>query len=166
MLKKLWNKQFFKISWILICYVYITLCYIFLTSNDLKMTKSKKIRNLILSGCLLVWGIFLVIFSNGENFIGEFATCFAGCWMLWMLLTPQSKRQKDEMTKKAWYTALALTTQIYILGLCVVFMANAFFNFLDWIKSSDVLLYSMYSILFIVWWSYAYYLRHPEKTWL
>ena len=130
------------------------------------MTKSKKIRNLILSGCLLVWGIFLVIFSNGENFIGGFATCFAGCWMLWMLLTPQSKRQKDEMTKKAWYTALALTAQIYIFTLWVVFLANAFYNFLDWIKSSDALLYSMYFILFIVRWSYAYYLRHPEKTWL
>ena len=150
----------------MICYVYITFCCIFLTFIDLKMTKSKKIRNLILSGCLLVWGVFLVIFWKWETFIASFATCFAGCWMLWILLTPQSKRQKDEMTKKAWYTALALTTQIYILALCVVFMVNPFFNFLDWIKSSDALLYSMYLILFIVRWSYAYYLRHPEKTWL
>jgi hypothetical protein len=37
---------------------------------------------------------------------------------------------------------------------------------LDWVKSSDVLLYSAYFMLFIVRWSYAYYLRHPEKTWL
>jgi len=128
------------------------------------MTKSKKIRNLILSGCLLVWGIFLAIFSEWETFLD--ITCFAWCFLAWILLLLGTDRKKDEMTKKAWYTALALTTQIYILGLCVVFMANAFFNFLDWIKSSDVLLYSMYSILFIVWWSYAYYLRHPEKTWL
>lgn len=128
------------------------------------MTKSKKIRNLILSGCLLVWGIFLAIFSEWETFLD--ITCFAWCSLAWILLLLGTDRKKDEMTKKAWYTALALTTQIYILGLCVVFIANAFFNFLDWIKSSDVLLYSMYSILFIVWWSYAYYLRHPEKTWL
>ena len=128
------------------------------------MTKSKKIRNLILSGCLLVWGIFLAIFSEWEIFLD--ITCFAWCFLAWILLLLGTDRKKDEMTKKAWYTALALTTQIYILGLCVVFMANAFFNFLDWIKSSDVLLYSMYSILFIVWWSYVYYLRHPEKTWL
>ena len=128
------------------------------------MPKSKKIRNLILSGCLLVWGIFLAIFSEWETFLD--ITCFAWCFLAWILLLLGTDRKKDEMTKKAWYTALALTTQIYILGLCVVFMANAFFNFLDWIKSSDVLLYSMYSILFIVWWSYAYYLRHPEKTWL
>jgi hypothetical protein len=128
------------------------------------MTKSKKIRNLILSGCLLVWGIFLAIFSEWETFLD--ITCFAWCFLAWILLLLGTDRKKDEMTKKAWYTALALTTQIYILGLCVVFIANAFFNFLDWIKSSDVLLYSMYSILFIVWWSYAYYLRHPEKTWL
>lgn len=130
------------------------------------MTKSKKIRNLILSWCLLVWGISLALFSKWDMFIASFATCFAGCWMLWTLLTPNGKRQKDEMTKKAWYTALALTTQIYILTLCVLFMANAFFNFLDWIKTSDALLYSMYLILFIVRWSYAYYLHHPEKTWL
>jgi hypothetical protein len=128
------------------------------------MTKSKKIRNLILSGCLLVWGIFLAIFSEWETFLD--ITCFAWCFLAWILLLLGTDRKKDEMTKKAWYTALALTTQIYILGLCVVFIANAFFNFLDLIKSSDVLLYSMYSILFIVWWSYAYYLRHPEKTWL
>jgi hypothetical protein len=150
----------------LICYVYITFCYIFLTFADLMMTKSKKIRNLILSWCLLVWGISLALFSKWETFIVSFATCFAGCWMLWTLLTPQGKRQKDEMTKKAWYTALALTAQIYIFTLWVVFVANAFFNFLDWVKSSDVLLYSAYFMLFIVRWSYAYYLRHPEKTWL
>ena len=130
------------------------------------MTKSKKIRNLILSGCLLVWGVFLVIFWKWETFAASFATCFAGCRMLWTLLTPNGKRQKDEMTRKAWYTALAFTAQIYILTLCVVFIINAFFNFLDWIKSSDVLLYSMYFILFIVRWSYAYYLRHPEKIWI
>ena len=130
------------------------------------MTKSKKIRNLILSWCLLVWGIFLALFSKWETFIASFATCFAGCWMLWTLLTPQGKKQKDEMTKKAWYTALAFTAQIYILTLCVVFLANAFFSFLDCARSVDVLLYSVYFILFIVRWSYAYYLRHPEKIWL
>ena len=145
--------------------IYNILLYIF-NILYLKMTKFKKIRNLILSGCLLVWGVFLVIFWKWETFIASFATCFAGCWMLWTLLTQNGKRQKDEMTKKAWYTALALTTQIYILALCVIFIANAFFNFLDWVKSSDVLLYSAYFMLFIVRWSYAYYLRHPEKTWL
>ena len=132
----------------------------------MNMTKSKKIRNLILSGCLLVWGICLMIFSKWEIFIASFVTCFAGCWMLWTLLTPQGRNQKDEMTKKAWYTALALTAQIYILTLCVVFIANAFLNFLDWIRSTDVLLYSMYLMLFLARWCNAYYLRHPEKTWL
>lgn len=128
------------------------------------MTKSKKIRNLILSGCLLVWGIFLAIFSEWETFLD--ITCLAWCFLAWILLLLGTDRKKDEMTKKAWYTALALTAQIYIFTLWVVFVANAFFNFLDWIKSSDALLYSMYLILFIVRWSYAYYLRHPEKTWL
>ncbi len=148
----------------MICYVYITFCYVFLTFNDSKMTKSKKVRNLILSGCLLVWSICFAIFSKWETFLE--VTCFALCFMAWIWLLLGVNKQKDEMTKKAWYTALALTTQIYILTLCVLFMANAFLNFLDWIKTSDALLYSMYLILFIVRWSYTYYLRHPEKIWL
>jgi uncharacterized membrane protein YfcA len=130
------------------------------------MTKSKKIRNLILAGCLLVWWISLAIYTKWEDFVSIFTLCFAGCWMLWTLLKPNTPKQKDEMTKKAGYTALALTLQLYFWSLCLVFIANAFYNFLDLIPSQVALLYSMYLIIFLSRWCYAYYLRHPEKTWL
>lgn len=142
--------------------------YIFNILIIATMTKSKKIINLILSLCLLAWWISLAIFYKWENFIASFSLCFAGCWMIWTLLTPNkdSKKQKDEMTKKAWYTALALTTKLYCFILCIVFLANAFFNFLNLISASNALLCSLYLILFLSRWCYAYYIHHPEKTWL
>ena len=76
------------------------------------------------------------------------------------------ENEKDEMTKKAWYTALALTTKLYCFILCIVFLANAFFNFLNLISASNALLCSLYLILFLSRWCYAYYIHHPEKTWL
>lgn len=132
------------------------------------MPKSKKIRNLILAACLLVWWIALAVFYEWENFCAAFTLCFAGCWMIWTLLTPNKnmENQKDEMTRKAWYTALALTAKLYCFILCIVFLANAFFDFLDLISASNALLCSLYLILSLSRWSYAYYLRHPEKTWL
>lgn len=130
------------------------------------MTKSKKIRNLILSSCLLVWWISLIVFYEGNHFWATFSLCFAGSWMLWTLLIPDSKKQKDEMTKKAWYTALALTAKLYCFILCIVFLVNTCIHFLDLISSTEALLCSLYIILFLSRWCYVYYLRHPDKTWL
>lgn len=131
------------------------------------MTKSKKIRNLILAACLLAWWIATAFFYEWWDFCGSFILCFAWCWMIWTLLTRnKTKNPKDEMTKKAWYTALALTAKLYCFILCFVFFANAFFHFIDLVSASDALLYSLYLILLLSRWCYAYYLRHPEKTWL
>ncbi len=152
------------ISWFLICYIYITLCYIFLTFKTNFMTKSKKIKNLILSGCLLLWWISLIIFYEWNPFWATFSLCFAGSWMLWTLLIPDSKKQKDEMTKKAWYTALALTAKLYCFILCITFIFDAFFHFIDLISATEALLSSLYLILFLSRGCYTYYLHHPEKT--
>ena len=130
------------------------------------MTKKKKIINLISAICLLIWGICSIIFSWESDFIGTFLLCFAWCRMLWTLLTPANKMIKDELTKKAWYSARALSSQIFVLAICLTILANTFFHFLDTISSSDILLYSLYLILILMWWSYAYYIHHPEKTWL
>ena len=130
------------------------------------MTKKKKIINLISAICLLIWGICSIIFSWESDFIGTFLLCFAWCRMLWTLLTPANKMIKDELTKKAWYTARALSSQIFVLATCLTILANTFFHFLESISSSDILLYSLYLILILIWWSYAYYIHHPEKTWL
>lgn len=132
------------------------------------MNKSKKIMNVIFACCLLVWWISLAVFYKWWDFIASFSLCFAWCWMIWTLLTRNKKSQnsKDEMTRKAWYTALALTVKLYCFILCFVFLSNAFCHFLDLISASDALLYSLYLILLLSRWSYAYYLRHPDKTWL
>lgn len=80
-------------------------------------------------------------------------------------LKKQSKIiEKDELSKKIGYTALAASTQITALVLLILLMINSFRSFLEIFSVQDVLLLVTIMIGVISYGAYLYYSKNPDKT--
>lgn len=134
----------------------------------------KKTRNLILWGILLLGGISLVILSNTRIIepklrAAVFGMCFVWSRAISSVLYQQKNTgtiEKDELTKKVGYTALALSSQIICLIWWAVFLINAFYPFLEKYTAFDALIITINGMVLINFFAYQYYRKNPNKTWL
>ena len=72
--------------------------------------------------------------------------------------------ETDEMFKKAGYTALAASFQVFLILVPTVLCLDRFFSFLDKMSAKDIIEIFWFGSLFLVTMFSGWYSRHPDKT--
>ena len=88
-----------------------------------------------------------------------------------LYITRKMKKQNstietDEMFKKAGYTALAASFQVFLMLVPIVLCLDRFFSFLDKMSAKDIIEIFWFGSLFLVTMFSGWYSRHPDKIWL
>ena len=86
-----------------------------------------------------------------------------------LYITRKMKKQNsaietDEMFKKAGYTALAASFQVFLMLVPIVLCLDRFFSFLDKMSAKDIIEIFWFGSLFLVAMFSGWYSRHPDKT--